>query len=1168
MEKQEKILTRYQNKVRGLISERKTSKIFDGKSIDALNISIRRGISELYFLARAELHPSNYEFFIGWSHEQIKSQVKDYDKFSKANYCDLAGLFKKLPKVTLYKEVLWMTSRIINESDKINAYTQLINKLQKNLFTDQNTFCISILEDFEFIYGASFSTIQLRMAFEQHINGLQGQKKYSAEVRSIYKQGLLPFIVHFTSVRNEEKTVFSRYIEEVKLRINNHKFYNKNSYTKNYLNYRLCQEWPKNEDDILDILMVEQTNSIFDIYDTLINFFQNNIYQNNIEYFEMMENTIIKLNTINDFRLGKLLISINKNYVNRVKIPYRDTEISDKFFFSELVDYKYYINKKIDQVDNIDVWNLFYLGIVPYKNIENNDNFIDVLISNLNNFIRKDEEGFFKYNQLLKIAINFNSFPIMKALEYFIELFHRQKIDSRINYWNIGLNSPTFGIEDISSKSDNTEVIPYSLTKKNWMDFFFNDNLIGISNFNKIIKSINLINLLDYEMALSILNTIDDEENNFSIDLRDHLKIECYYLLGNLDKLIQLISECDILAISKNRTNYLRSILYEFDESNFDSIDTPLLRSNLLNVAANLISSDDLLTVTRRSIKTVCNSFSVKQPSAIKIDSYDRNLIYFLSNVCIPSNLDMARIETIKNTKQVLNERIVICNNLRKADEKYSSLYEQEILSLRYKMTLDEGQRLIAASRIHVDIENFKKWGLKELEEDFERYLDLLKIEDKKLNFDYGEIFEEIINGNKKDNNFRPENDADALLLQIVQRLQNGFLYNHSFGLDFFLSKRIRHQSFIGKLRAPVEFSKLITTKATENGSYRDNEYWLDILSSNDLECRNKLKNIFNSFAQNFDAMLIDLKDNKLHLHTIDKPKGLIHSRLSTNFVQLLKLYLKNSTLQESLDAIIDVLWASLNDSLIVVRNYIVSEVSKNISGLFDSFKAQVKKELIIKGDDFYQFDTKISECNQRIQSALIEIGAWFTRSELEAHTKYISTDEIIKIAIDTAKKSLEKPISNLKYNVEVVTHNQEGIRVPFSNLPFLNDVFFILLDNVQTYSYLENPQINCSVIFDELDKLLKIKIVNDLHPKSKIKNQSTVNEIINIIEKKDFSARTRKEGKSGLVKLAAVTDQSKESSIKFGYKDNNLFEVNLELKFVMKIFEQAEDIDNEHSFS
>lgn len=151
---------KYQNKIRGIISQRKNQKVFDGKSLDKSNDALKRGISEIFLLARAELDEKDFGRFIEWTNEQVHSQVKDAELYKKKSYIDVAGLFKKIPAVTLEKEIAWIIERINAESQKINEFYDFMIDLEKKVYLGNYKEAIDNLNLFEQKNGASIWSIQ------------------------------------------------------------------------------------------------------------------------------------------------------------------------------------------------------------------------------------------------------------------------------------------------------------------------------------------------------------------------------------------------------------------------------------------------------------------------------------------------------------------------------------------------------------------------------------------------------------------------------------------------------------------------------------------------------------------------------------------------------------------------------------------------------------------------------------------------------------------------------------------------------------------------------------------------------------------------------------------------------------------------------------------------
>src|SRR5690606_28509940 len=115
------------------------------------------------------------------------------------------------------------------------------------------------------------------------------------------------------------------------------------------------------------------------------------------------------------------------------------------------------------------------------------------------------------------------------------------------------------------------------------------------------------------------------------------------------------------------------------------------------------------------------------------------------------------------------------------------------------------------------------------------------------------------------------------------------FLHSTTGGLDFFLSKRIRHQSFIGLARGPLEFENLITTKETAASQYRENEYWLSKFGDVPDADLPKISDAFTTFAIAFDEAILTVKDRTFHVRSAEHPEGIFDIPLTATTMLLIR---------------------------------------------------------------------------------------------------------------------------------------------------------------------------------------------------------------------------------------------------------------------------------------
>jgi len=217
----------------------------------------RSGLRDLLLDARSVLQPSQFDVFWAYIGFQMRTHLADL-ACQEIGYEELSGVYSKAPVVSLEREILWITTRIRAEAGKINAFRAGAEEIDQLVFSGKLEEAIENLQLIERVLGATLWSVQLRIALEHIVGGLERQKEYTADVRAVYKRGLLGFIAYHTSVRNEDRSTFTKYCDDIRARIERHQYYS--PHVKTYARYRLVGEWPSSEDGLADILRIEQSH--------------------------------------------------------------------------------------------------------------------------------------------------------------------------------------------------------------------------------------------------------------------------------------------------------------------------------------------------------------------------------------------------------------------------------------------------------------------------------------------------------------------------------------------------------------------------------------------------------------------------------------------------------------------------------------------------------------------------------------------------------------------------------------------------------------------------------------------------------------------------------------------------------------------------------------------
>jgi len=111
-----------------------------------------------------------------------------------------------------------------------------------------------------------------------------------------------------------------------------------------------------------------------------------------------------------------------------------------------------------------------------------------------------------------------------------------------------------------------------------------------------------------------------------------------------------------------------------------------------------------------------------------------------------------------------------------------------------------------------------------------------------------------------------------------------------------------------------------------------------------------------------------------------------------------------------------------------------------------------------------------------------------------------------------------------------------------------INDTFFILFDNVKEHSGIKKPNVQILVKTSIEKETLNIVFVNESKSSLRQKHEEELAKITALIDRQEWDTRAKKEGRSGIIKLAATTQQSSKADLKYGFTEEGEFKVDLTL--------------------
>ncbi|MFV3384666.1 hypothetical protein ACNFCJ_04285 [Pseudomonas sp. NY15364] len=1143
-----KIYLACQHKFRGLVAEFKSKK-FEKNVRNDHSFIFRRGYRELMLEARSTLHPSLFSEYLKWCSFHVKHQLPELKRYP-TGYDELQGVSWKNPKVSLEREILWIAARVKEDHSSINLFRLVAQEIEKLVVENELNQAINLLKDLELMQGASFWSVQLRIALEGMAGGLEGQKKYTAEVRSIYRNGLLNFIAYNTSVRNEDRVSIQKYMEDIRQRISDHSKYDES--IKRYMRHRLMNEWPAENSEISDVLRVEQSHSLVDVYETFVSLVQHALScAHNDELKSATKLALQQLSCIDDYRITKVCIAFDLP-VN-CSFNARNSSIVDALCTSDFPTALLMArNPQSHNDDAVDAWAYIYSGVaLSLRGRAARATLLKHVHHLIAQFLRQDNDSATAYSGLLKLTTNLGGLPFAAAIRTFIGMIYRTFPDEEWRPWLVSLNCPALGFEDdvILENPQTPGGECWGLLK----DHHARTNVASGAAV-EIFRACGLIRANEMDVAIQLLSNMRQAFPEILPAITLPLLLHALYSAGMRQSAIELIADEGSRCTSRKNLLPVEATIGGYSHEDYNRVTHLLAPSIALHMLWDATEDDEVGSRLRFKIGQVIRRIDVREPAKLFDQKHllpTHQLVYFLRDLCIPNLVDQARVA--KTTAEILQQRQKTCAVLRDLDPDNDSEYLDEIHEISNRQLMSDGQWIVDRTRIHVDTDALTRWATRELSEEFYRYRDLAEVVTP---MEFDDVMRDILIENQIPVQFSEFGEADAVLYSMLVRIGSEFLNNSLFGLDYYLSKRIRHQSFVGLIRGPLELQGLITTKDSAGANYNKNVMLLERFNECSKDTLNGLSKAFENFSASFDAALIETKDKIIQIRSKEHPHGLVTFDLNPQIVPVARVVLSDSNMTGFVRSSVSLMWALLDKSLGDVRDYISNELKSKLSSIFDELRANLKS-LVEGRAEYLELDRLIGESSVQVQLALDDASSWFSKTnDQDAFRRTFKIEQAVNISIEAARKCLRD------FNPEInIAQSATDIMVMPSTLVFLHDVLFISLDNARFHSGLKTPEITIKVDPDLENERFVINVLCSAKQSARAEAERKLSAIRENIDKGEFDSKTKIEGGSGLYKIAAVVKQSSKGHLSFGFTPDGDFEITVVYNFLGESVQPEEAI-------
>lgn len=362
-----------------------------------------------------------------------------------------------------------------------------------------------------------------------------------------------------------------------------------------------------------------------------------------------------------------------------------------------------------------------------------------------------------------------------------------------------------------------------------------------------------------------------------------------------------------------------------------------------------------------------------------------------------------------------------------------------------------------------------------------------------------------------------PSNEAIAIVEEIVNELISAYSFDPVYGLNSYLSLRVRHGTVSGQLRRSWTEERLLTTADSNGEGYEFNEHWFEILrDAIPIDQAGLIAEALADFSRDFDVSIATLTDDKIQILSKAKPEGVI----STGFAEVVKLGFYDDAVgiedfDEFLAAFSSLFWSNLENTLAGTRSYLKTTFRDQLNELFDGLDQRVSA--ISSTARTPPLSDAIVRARLATNQSIDEMLDWF-RGSRPVDTDPFPVEDLARISLEIVKRL--NPDFDPKLSI-----SGETDFMAVSALFTFTDVFFVLFDNAQKHSGFQRPSISINVETDDQD-LLKIVVKCDCNDVFRAKTDAE--KANKMISSGEYTSGLSAEGGTGLAKLAKIVENSK----------------------------------------
>lgn len=1071
-------------------------------------------------------------------------------------------------KSDLETELMWSSLILKKFSSKLNRYNNYRLQYEKFLFKDDFNNAKLQLEQIEREFGVSLWLVENKMLLEESYSedskaGIEKiTKEYSKEGTNFQN-----YLIEKISERITDNFSFDKYSERTSMEIENSNLpFEIKLFCAYWLDYH---NFPVNDHALSSVLVISFNTSLIDRYNITVRVLQQLAAEQKNE--KLLKNCLRLFSNTEDLRINKIKASyINDN--DLLKLSKGDQLFNGVLDEYTVGNYQSVLEKLPEVFEQnsgsfkiLDIYNksLLLSDLKPNKTIEIfKAKFLKEISNAYFEVLTKSELYFESIKKILVFSRKFgaNDWAIQMYYSIYTQ-FYNINIKEKETY--IFLNSPLNTVNDtifiINDKARKKYILQFendSNTLKLWK--YYNTNevefdlkeipyyriLIYKAKREQKIKKIGFQSLT--KQLHSEIKKISNSNELRNISSLNYFKEKMRYELYNM------------LVADKNYTDSVDLIVESYLENtiSLQMFNTDVLLDEIEKETKNNLITSKIETLIFMKLKEssklsyffelFLDCKNIDKPTELIIDDFSVDkVVFFFDEICNIGVLS-DQVLIFERHEEVEIERLNILRKLISINPSAERIYTEEISRISQDKLLRQLIQKVNQSKLFVDVNRIWEKNKDSITESIIKFIEA-DTDTKRMIYYNPDNKEEVLENMGKSNNgeifyFIFETSKEKELRDVLKEILDFFLSNNEYGLDTYLSTRIRHGTLQGQLRSPFQKNNLITTrKSDKSDEYIANDFMLEKINGN----AKSVNKIFSDFSHNIDSHIEDVKKNWMQIKINGKnPQGMFaFDDLSLNFKELYNNVSPESNPKIIFDLIIQYLWDETEKSLERIRKRLKKELCDQFIKLLTKLQDDLSNEQI--GDNTF-VNRKISECKTDVQLSVAEVSSWFERVDPSDDMK-VTSFELLELC-----KRIRVNISPEFSNVNFVSNADIKIMLSGRELPYYVDILLILIDNSIKHSLLELKELNVKMDIENTENgNIKITVRNNFNSDILDDISESIVAIQNKISssEKQSSELVKVEGGSGYLKIYKVIKYDLQANpIINVFQEDNIFVSEIEI--------------------